>query len=186
MKNRVHKSIESHFDLKPIILNKAQLIHQAFEKIKHSLVNNNKIIFCGNGGSAADSQHLAAEFVGRFKKERTSLPAISLATDTSALTAIGNDYGFENIFSRQLESIGCSGDVIIGISTSGNSKNIIKALTLAKKKNIFSISFTGYDGGEIKKISDININIDINSTARIQEMHILIGHILCELIDEVY
>tara|TARA_B110000908_G_C10253639_1_gene453837 strand:- start:401 stop:961 length:561 start_codon:yes stop_codon:yes gene_type:complete len=186
MKKKIKKIIENHFDLRESVLTKTDSIKIAFDLIKDALDNNCKIIFCGNGGSAADSQHLAAEFVGRFVKERKSLPAISLTTDSSAITAIGNDYGFDRIFERQLDSIGHVGDVLVGISTSGNSLNIINAFKLASKKKIITISLTGNKGGLLKSISDLNINVDSSVTARIQEIHILIGHILCELVDDTY
>lgn len=186
MKIKIKKSIEDHFDLKNLILDKSDLIQESFLYVKKALELNKKIIFCGNGGSAADSQHLAAEFVGRFVKERKSIPAIALTTDSSIVTAIGNDYGFDKIFERQLESIGIEGDVLFGISTSGNSLNVINAFKLASKKNISTVSFTGNDGGKLKNLSDLNINIESLNTARIQEMHILLGHILCELSDDIF
>jgi D-sedoheptulose 7-phosphate isomerase len=181
------KEIQDHIDLAnqimldlPFAIKKvADLIYDAFE-IK------NKLILFGNGGSAADAQHIAAEFTGRFLRERKGLPAIALTTDTSALTAIGNDYGFEFIFSRQVEAIANDGDVLIGISTSGNSVNVIKAIEKGKELNCVTISFTGKDGGLLSKKSDLNINIEHNVTARIQEMHILVGHLLCKLVDDKY
>ena len=149
-----------------------------------SLNNNKKILLAGNGGSAADSQHIAAELVGRFYKNRSALPAIALTTDTSALTAIGNDFGFENIFSRQIEALGNAGDIFIGISTSGNSQNIINAAQQAKILGIKVISLTGSDGGQLKTISDIIIKSPSDDIPRIQETHILIGHIICEIIEK--
>lgn len=153
--------------------------------IKSALENGNKIFFCGNGGSAADSQHLAAEFVGRFQTERNSLPAISLTTDTSILTSIGNDYGFEHIFARQIEGLGKQGDVLVGISTSGKSKNVLLAMEEAKKIGLTTISFTGNDGGYLKDVCDYCLNVSHEKTARVQEAHIFMGHILCELLDEI-
>lgn len=143
----------------------------------------NKVLLFGNGGSAADAQHIAAEFTGRFVKERRSLPAIALTTDTSALTAIGNDYGFEKIFERQVYGLANSGDVLIGISTSGNSPNVIKALKAGKDMGCKTIGLSGRDGGQMNELCDINIVVPSNVTARIQEMHILIGHIICEAVD---
>lgn len=143
-----------------------------------------KIFLFGNGGSAGDAQHIAAEFVGRFVKERKGLPAIALTTDTSAITAIANDYGYRDIFSRQLEALVNPHDVIIAISTSGNSENVIKGVEYAKSIGCKVISFTGHKGGKLAEISDVNLNVPSNTTARIQEMHILIGHIICELVDE--
>ena len=161
-------------------------LSKASNLLIETFLSKGKILLAGNGGSAADSQHLAAEFVGRFVKERKSLPAIALTTDSSIVTAIGNDYGFDKIFERQLESLGVEGDVLFGISTSGNSLNVINAFKLASKKNISTVSFTGKDGGKLKNFSDLNINIESLNTARIQEMHILLGHILCELSDDIF
>ncbi len=160
------------------------LIQNAGDLCLNALKNGNKILIAGNGGSAADSQHFSAELTGRFKKERISLPAIALTTDTSALTAIGNDYGYEYVFSRQLEALGNEEDVLIGISTSGNSKNIIEAISKAKEKNIKIITLLGKDGGQIKDLGDINIIIPSNDTPRIQEMHIMVLHMICQIIDE--
>jgi len=145
---------------------------------------SNKTILAGNGGSAADAQHIAAEMVGRYGFDRPSLPSLALTTDTSALTAIGNDYGYDQIFSRQLEGMGQTGDIFIGISTSGNSVNIIKAFHVAKKKGITTIALVGRDGGEMGKLADIALIVPSNSTPRIQESHILIGHILCDIIEK--
>lgn len=170
-------------DVKDNLVNEIQ---GASEAVLKSLTNGGKVIFMGNGGSASDAQHLSAEFVGRFVKERKPLAAISLATDTSALTAIGNDYGYEQIFSRQLEAIAKEGDVVIGISTSGNSENVFKALETGRRLKCFTIGLLGKDGGKCKSICDIDITINSDVTARIQEAHIFIGHILCELIDNEF
>lgn len=151
--------------------------------VKAALANGNKVLFCGNGGSAADSQHLAAEFVGRFQKERQGLPAIALTVDTSILTAVGNDYGFDKVFVRQVEALGNKGDVLVGISTSGNSPNVLAAIELAKSKGIFCVGMTAAGGGNMMEVCDECIAIPAKITARAQEMHILIGHILCELVD---
>jgi len=155
-------------------------------RCKAALENGNKILFCGNGGSAADSQHLAAELICRFKKERRSLAGIALTTDTSALTAIANDYDFESVFARQVEGLGRTGDVLIGISTSGNSKNVVKAAEMARSIGMHTIAFTGEGGGKLAELCDITLAIPSNVTARIQEMHILAGHIMCEIIEEDY
>jgi D-sedoheptulose 7-phosphate isomerase len=149
-----------------------------------SLKDGGKILLCGNGGSAADSQHIAAELTGRFKKERIPLAGIALTTDTSALTAIGNDYGFEYIFSRQVEALAKEEDTLIAISTSGNSKNVINAIKSAKKIGCKVITLTGKDGGEMKDLGEVNIVIPSNNTPRIQEMHIMVGHMICAFIDE--
>jgi D-sedoheptulose 7-phosphate isomerase len=142
-----------------------------------------KIMICGNGGSAADAQHFAAEIVGRFEKERKGYPAVALTTDTSALTAIGNDYGFEYIFSRQVEALGQKGDILVGISTSGNSKNVIKAVETAKNMGIFTVGFLGKDGGKLKEIVDTAFIVPHSKTARIQEVHLTLEHALCNIID---
>ena len=145
---------------------------------------NKKIMLCGNGGSAADSQHIAAEFIGRFEKERKSIAAIALTTDTSALTAIGNDYGYEEVFSRQVEGLGLSGDLLIGISTSGNSKNVVKALEVAKKKGIRTVALVGdKPNGVIQTIADYVLVAPSANTARIQECHILMMHTICQLVE---
>ncbi|MBY0124252.1 SIS domain-containing protein [Bacillus sp. S/N-304-OC-R1] len=155
-------------------------------KCKSAIEQGNTIFFMGNGGSAADSQHLAAELVGRFYKERRGLPSIALTTDTSILTAVGNDYGYDEVFSRQVEALVKPNDIVIGISTSGNSSNIIKAVHQAKKTGAITIGFTGNEGGRLKDICEHCLIIPSSNTARIQEAHILIGHIICEIIDEVY
>ncbi|WP_293443675.1 D-sedoheptulose 7-phosphate isomerase [Persephonella sp.] len=143
----------------------------------------NKVLICGNGGSAADAQHFAAEIVGRFEKERKGYPAIALTTDTSALTAIGNDYGFEHIFSRQVEALGKKGDILIGISTSGNSQNVINAVKVAKNMGIFTVGFLGKDGGKLKEIVDTAFIVNHQKTARIQEVHLTLEHAICNIID---
>ncbi len=153
------------------------------EVITSALKAGNKILLFGNGGSAADAQHLAAEFVNRFIIERPPLPAIALTTDTSVITSIGNDYDFSEIFSKQVRAIGQPGDIAWGISTSGNSANVLKGLEMAKKLGLVTVAFTGKDGGDIAKIVDFSINVSSNSTARIQETHITAGHAICELVD---
>ena len=163
------------------------VIANASELMIQSLLNENKILSCGNGGSAADSQHFAAELVNRFEVERPPLPALSLTTDTSNLTSIGNDYSFDEVFSKQILALGQKGDSLLAISTSGNSKNIIAAIRAAHEKNISVIALTGKDGGKIQamlKENDIEIRVPADRTARIQECHILIIHCLCDLIDK--
>ena len=149
-----------------------------------ALLDGNKILFFGNGGSAADSQHLAAEIVGRYKKERKGLPSIALTTDTSILTAVGNDYGFDVIFERQIEALCTPGDVAIGISTSGNSPNVIKGLMKAQDLGATTIAFSGKQGGKVVDIAHYSFVVPSYDTARIQECHITLGHTLCEIIDE--
>ena len=155
------------------------------EKIAISIKNGNKLMLCGNGGSAADSQHIAAEFVNRFLIERRPLPAIALTTDSSILTSIGNDYSFEDIFSKQVRALGKSGDILIGISTSGSSRNVINAVKVAKEMEIYTVAFSGGEGGELSEVSDMSFNIRGKNTARIQETHIFLGHIICELVDNI-
>jgi D-sedoheptulose 7-phosphate isomerase len=159
-------------------------IAQVTDLLVDAFENGNKVLFCGNGGSAADAQHLAAEFSGRFYKDRKALPSEALHCNTSFLTAVANDYGYEKIYSRIVQGVGKSGDVLIGISTSGNSENIINAFSTAKEIGITTISLTGKHGGKMKLLSNVNINVDSDDTPRIQESHILIGHIICELVEE--
>ena len=142
-----------------------------------------KIIWMGNGGSAADSQHLAAEIVGRFKKERKGMASIALTTDSSILTSIGNDYGFDQIFSRQVEAVGKPGDILVGISTTGNSKNVVAAIETGKEIGMITVGFLGNDGGKLKRLCDQSLTVTATHTARIQDSHIEIGHILCEFIE---
>jgi D-sedoheptulose 7-phosphate isomerase len=163
-------------------------VTSAASMIAEAFKSGNKLLICGNGGSAADSQHFAAEFTGRYEMERTPLPAIALTTDTSALTAIGNDYSFDVIFSKQVEALGKEGDILFAISTSGNSGNVIKAIEVAQKKGMRIIAMTGKDGGKIDKMlrnSDINICATANRTARIQEIHLLVLHTICDIVDNV-
>jgi D-sedoheptulose 7-phosphate isomerase len=153
------------------------------EAVTMALKAGNKILLFGNGGSAADAQHLAAEFVNRFVIERPPLPAIALTTDSSIITSIGNDYDFSEIFSKQIRAIGQPGDIAWGISTSGNSANVLKGLEVAKKMGLVTLAFTGKDGGPVAKIADFSINVSSSITARIQEAHITAGHVICELVD---
>jgi D-sedoheptulose 7-phosphate isomerase len=150
-----------------------------------TITNGKKILIFGNGGSAADAQHIAAELTGRYKSQRRGLPAIALTTDTSAMTAIANDFGYKNVFARQVEALANEGDLLIGISTSGNSKNVLKALKLAKEIGCRSIGLSGNGGGAMSEVCDLNIIVPSDDTPRIQEMHILIGHIICQAVDRV-
>lgn len=165
------------------LLNK---INEASKICLDAYKKDKKIILAGNGGSAADAQHIAAEFVSRFRFDRPGLPSISLSTDTSMLTAIGNDYGYEKIFSRQLQANGVSGDILIAISTSGNSKNILNAIDQAKSMGITSIGLTNSDGGQMNDICDICINVPHKETAIVQESHIMIGHIICGYVEDIF
>ena len=159
-------------------------ILEAATRIKSSLDKGGKLILMGNGGSAADCQHIAAELVGRFKKERRAMPAIALTVDTSSLTALGNDYGFDTIFERQIEAHARENDAVVGISTSGNSENVVLALKKANAIGAETIGLVGNNGGKIKEVANLSIVVPSNDTARIQEVHITIGHIICELIEE--
>lgn len=161
----------------------ADLVADTATKMAAALREGRKVLLFGNGGSAADAQHIAAEFVGRFIPDRIPLPAISLATDTSALTALGNDYGYNTVFSRQLQALGNAGDVAIGLSTSGNSPSVVEALEMARTKGLLTIGFTGETGGKMVGKADILFRVPTRMTPRIQETHIVLGHILCELID---
>ena len=161
-------------------------IFEAANQIKNRLEVGGKLLLMGNGGSAGDAQHIAAELIGRFKKERKAMPALALTVDTSSLTALGNDYGFETIFERQVEALANKSDAIIGISTSGNSENVVRAINKANSIGAFTIGLLGNDGGKLKDAVNLPIVIPSNETARIQEVHITIGHIICEIIEEDY
>jgi D-sedoheptulose 7-phosphate isomerase len=186
MNPRISKSIEESVAAKQAILNDQAFlsrIETAAEIITTSLRNGGKIHFCGNGGSAADAQHLAAELSGRFYFDRPPLNAEALHCNTSYLTAVGNDYGYDFIFSRLLRGTAKAGDVIVGISTSGNSKNILKAFEVAKEMGVKIVAMTGETGGKMKDFADILLNVPSTDTPRIQESHIMIGHIICELVE---
>ena len=188
MKDKISADIRSSIEAKQALLASAEqlaVIEKAIQMTLEALRAGNKLLFCGNGGSAADSQHLAAEFVGRYEKERRSLPAIALTTDTSILTAIGNDYSYDRVFERQVEGLARKGDILFGISTSGNSKNVILAAKKAREMGVKVIVFTGGSGGELKNLADAAFVVPSKKTARIQESHILVGHILCERVDEL-
>jgi D-sedoheptulose 7-phosphate isomerase len=157
----------------------------AADAVAEALTAGKKLLLFGNGGSAADAQHIAAEFVNRFRMERPPLAAIALTTDTSALTAIGNDYAFAEVFSKQVQALGRPGDVALGISTSGNSENVVTGLRAARKAGLRTIGMTGGGGGKLRELSDILLDVDSPVTARIQETHILMAHILCELVDRI-
>lgn len=166
--------------------NLAGSVEKLADEVIKAFQNGHKVILMGNGGSAGDAQHIAAEFVGRFKKERPSLPALALNTNTSTLTAIGNDYSYDVVFSRQVDGFAQAGDVVIGISTSGNSKNVYLALALAKRKGCYTAAFLGKDGGTIKDICDLPLVVKSKNTPHIQACHIFMGHCMCELVDQAY
>lgn len=186
MIEQINKELEEHIK----VIRKIDLDLDKIEKIVQAIINcyknNGKVVLFGNGGSAADAQHIAAEFVGKYKLERKSLPAIALATNTSIISAIGNDYGFEQVFERQIESMIESKDIAIGISTSGNSENVIKGILKAKEKGAKLIGFTGRSGGKLKDMVDILINVCSDNTPRIQEAHITVGHIICGLVEKEF
>lgn len=177
----VGQRLENHFKVVQDMRKIMPEVASAGLRVRTALEKGRKILICGNGGSAADSQHMAAEFVGRFVKERQSLPALALTVDTSLLTAVGNDYGFDCVFSRQVEGLGQEGDVLIAISTSGNSANVVRAVKTAKEKGIYVIALTGENGGILAKESDLCLAVPSQVTARIQEMHIMIIHMICEI-----
>ena len=184
MINVVREEFNSHLETINVVLKtmEEELVN-ASKLAVDTLKSGNKILLFGNGGSAADAQHIAAELTGRYKTERRGLAGIALTTDTSALTAIGNDYGYERIFDRQVESLANNGDLLIGISTSGNSQNVINALKLGKELGCKTLGFSGKDGGAMNEVCDINLIVPSNNTPRIQEMHILFGHTICQIID---
>jgi len=187
--DKIKKIIKSSIDTKQSVLQNEGLlktIEASIDVIVNAFRNGKRIYFCGNGGSAADAQHLAAEFSGRFYTDRKALPAEALHCNTSYLTAVANDYSFDDIYSRLIDGIGEAGDVLIGLSTSGNSANIVKAFETAKKKTMITIGFTGKSGGNMKHLCDHLVNIPSTDTPRIQESHIMIGHIICQLVEEKY
>jgi len=185
--DKIKNIIQASINVKQLVLKDEELI-STIEKVVNVIVNafknGKRVYFCGNGGSAADAQHLAAEFSGRFYTDRKALPAEALHCNTSYLTAVANDYSYDVVYSRIIDGIGQEGDVLIGLSTSGNSKNIIKAFETAKEKKIITVGFTGSSGGAMKACSDHLINIPSNDTPRIQESHIMVGHIVCQLVEE--
>lgn len=183
----ISNNISNSIKVKNEILNDESLINQILdvaETIQNSFENNCKLLLCGNGGSAADAQHLAAEFSGRYYMDRDPLHAEALHTDTSFMTAVANDYSFNDVYSRLIRGIGKKGDILIGLSTSGNSTNIVNALKEAKELGIKTIGFTGKNGGEINQHCDIIIKVPSRDTPRIQEAHLLIGHAICELVEK--
>ncbi|MBG9378386.1 D-sedoheptulose 7-phosphate isomerase [Panacibacter sp. DH6] len=186
MSKRIKEIISASIETKQKILaDDAMLQHicDAVNTVTAAFRNGKKVLFCGNGGSAADAQHLAAEFSGRFYKDRAALPSEALHCNTSYLTAVANDYSYDVIYSRIVEGTGNAGDVLVGLSTSGNSGNIVKAFEAAKAKNMITIGFTGESGGKMKELSDYLFNVPSKDTPRIQESHIMIGHIICELVE---
>ena len=189
MNDKIKSIINNSIAVKQALAGDEELlkrIDQVVTEILLAFRAGNRVYFCGNGGSAADAQHLAAEFSGRFYKDRLALPAEALHCNTSYLTAVANDYGYEHVYSRMIEGIGQPGDVLVGLSTSGNSVNIIEAFRKAKRKGMVTIAMTGGGGGMMKEECDILINVPSSDTPRIQESHIMTGHIICELVEDQY
>ena len=185
MKERIQRSIQDSIDTKlKVLQNLVPDIEKAAQILVEALRSGQKVLFFGNGGSASDAQHLAAELVGRFERERPGLAALALTTDRSILTAVSNDYSFAKVFARQVESLGRKGDIAVGITTSGNSRNVILGVERARQLGLRTVVLTGHDGGRIRGKADCEILVPSSSTSRIQESHILIGHILCDLVDE--
>ena len=184
MKNAIEKEFQGHFEIIQKVMQTMQKpLEEASQLVVDTLKAGNKILLFGNGGSAADAQHIAAELTGRYKTERRGLPGIALTTDTSALTAIGNDYGYDRVFDRQVEALANEGDLLIGISTSGNSKNVINAFKVGQERGCKILGLTGRDGGNMNEYCDVNLIVPSDDTPRIQEMHILFGHTICQIID---
>ena len=189
MNQQIQQLIQASIDTKQHVLQNAELIKvvsATTDIIVEAFKNGHHVYFCGNGGSAADAQHLAAEFSGRFYKNREALPAEALHCNTSYLTAVANDYSFDLIYARLIQGLGKPGDILIGLSTSGTSKNIVEAFKTAKSKNMITIGFTGATGGDMKLLTDYLINIPSTDTPRIQESHMLLGHIICQLVEDKY
>jgi D-sedoheptulose 7-phosphate isomerase len=180
LRQNLQGSIDTHIRFMEACL---PAITRAADALITAYLTGHKALFFGNGGSAADAQHLAAEFLGRYLRERAPMPALALNTNSSALTAIGNDYGYEQTFSRQLTALSCPGDVAVGISTSGNSRNVIEALVCARRLGLFTIALTGASGGEMRDLVDVLINVPSDETPRIQECHILAGHAMCDAVE---
>ena len=178
------RAISDHIEVIQTILSQQEILKRIAEQMTRAVFAGNKVLWCGNGGSAADSQHMAAELMGRFRRERRGIASIALTTDTSVLTAIGNDYGYERVFARQVEALCAKGDVVVGLSTSGNSKNVCAALETAQKLGAFTVALTGAGGGALASIADIALAIASKDTARIQEGHSLCGHMLCDWVEQ--
>jgi len=185
MRDRIKDVLLESIQVKEELLrNYVSQIKDIADLMIESLKKGGKVILCGNGGSAADAQHIAAEFIGRFKKDRSALAAISLTTNTSVLTSLANDYGYDVVFAKQVEALGQKNDIVVGISTSGKAKNVALALKQAKKQNLKTVALTGGDGGDIAKFAEVSFIVPSAVTARIQEAHITVGHIICELVEQ--
>lgn len=186
MENIIAKAVKESLRVKEDFIKKntSKLIYLA-EYISKTFKNDRKIMLCGNGGSAADAQHIAAEFVNRFQLERQPLPALALTTDTSIITSVANDYGYEEVFSKQIAALGVEGDILLAFSTSGKSANILSAIRTAKERGLYAVGFIGGDGGEMLTLVDLALVVESNQTPRVQEAHILAGHLICELVDYI-
>jgi D-sedoheptulose 7-phosphate isomerase len=186
MKKIIKKAFMESLSVKEDFIkrNTSSLIHLA-EHLSKAFTNNKKLLICGNGGSAADAQHLAAEFVNRFQLERKPLPALALTTDTSIITSVANDYSYDEVFSKQINALGVQGDILLAISTSGRSENVLSAIRTAKKKGLYTVGFIGGDGGEMRRLVDLALVVKSDQTPRVQETHILAGHLICELVDYI-
>ncbi len=186
MENIITKAVKESQNVKEDFIKKntSQLIDCA-EYISKAFKNDRKLMLCGNGGSAADAQHIAAEFVNKFLLDRHPLPAMALTTDTSIITSVANDYSYEEVFSKQIQALGVEGDILLAISTSGNSKNILSAIRTAKEKGLYTVGLIGGDGGEMLTLVDLPLVVESNETPRVQETHILAGHLICELVEYI-
>jgi len=189
MQDKIKSIISSSIAVKQAVLSDSNLL-ETVQNFSNEMLKclrfDNRIYFCGNGGSAADAQHLAAEFSGRFYTDRKALPAEALHCNTSYLTAVANDYSYDVVYSRLIEGIAKEGDIVVGLSTSGNSANIVKAFEAAREKRVITVGFTGKDGGKMKPLSDFLLNVPSTDTPRIQESHIMLGHIICQMVEELY
>jgi D-sedoheptulose 7-phosphate isomerase len=189
MQDKIKTIISSSIAVKQAVLSDSNLL-ETVQNVSNEMLKclrfDNRIYFCGNGGSAADAQHLAAEFSGRFYTDRKALPAEALHCNTSYLTAVANDYSYDVVYSRLIEGIAKEGDIVVGLSTSGNSANIVKAFEAAREKKVITVGFTGKDGGKMKPLSDFLLNVPSTDTPRIQESHIMLGHIICQMVEELY
>ncbi len=189
MQDKIINIISSSIAVKQAVLNDSKLL-ETVQNVSNEMVKSlrfgNRIYFCGNGGSAADAQHLAAEFSGRFYTDRKALPAEALHCNTSYLTAVANDYSYDVVYSMLIEGIANEGDIVVGLSTSGNSANIVKAFEVARDKRVITVAFTGKEGGKMKPLSDFLLNVPSTDTPRIQESHIMLGHIICQMVEELY
>lgn len=186
---QIKQLIQASIDTKQRLMENEQLVRtigDCSRLIIEAFKNGQRVYLCGNGGSASDAQHIAAEFTGRFYSDRKALPAEALHCNSSYMTAVANDYSYEDVYARLVDGIVNKGDILIGLSTSGNSANIVKAIETAKKKGIVTIGFTGQNGGKMKELCNFTINVPSNDTPRIQESHILVGHIICQIVEEVY